>query len=115
VVEGFVTALKEYGISKVRGDRYAGEFPRELFRKGGIEYELAEQPCSDLLRDPLPKLNSRQVELLDHPQMIKQFADLERRTAGSGKDSISHQQGGHDDIAASVAGAVLMVGPATNQ
>jgi hypothetical protein len=29
--------LKTYRISSVTGDRYAGEFPRELFRKQGVK------------------------------------------------------------------------------
>ena len=38
VIDDFAILLKTYRISKVTGDRYAGEFPRELFRKRGIEY-----------------------------------------------------------------------------
>jgi hypothetical protein len=33
---------------------------------------------------------------------------LERRTARSGRDSIDHAPGAHDDIANSVAGALLL-------
>ena len=42
----------------VTGDRYAGEFPRELFRKHGIAYDLAKQTKSELFRDLLPLLNN---------------------------------------------------------
>jgi hypothetical protein len=108
VTQDFVTLLKSYAITKVRGDRYAGEWPREQFRKAGIAYELSEQPASDMYRDLLPKLNSRQVELLDLPRLTKQLCDLERRTARAGKDSIGHAPGQHDDIANAAAGALLM-------
>ena len=107
VVSDFVQLLKTYGIRRVRGDRYAGEWAREPFRKLGIEYDLSEQPRSDLYRDLLPKLNSRQVELLDLPRLTKQLCDLERRTARSGKDSIDHAPGAHDDVANAAAGALL--------
>jgi hypothetical protein len=110
VVTDFVGVLKSYGISKLRGDRYAGEWAREPFRKQGIAYELSEQPASDMYRDLLPKLMSRQTELLDLPRLAKQFGDLERRTARLGKDSISHPPGGHDDLANAVTGALLMAG-----
>jgi hypothetical protein len=109
VTADFVALLKSYGIRHVTGDRYAGEWAREPFRKMGIEYRLSEQPASDIYRDLLPKLNSGQVELLDLPRLAKQLSDLERRTARSGKDSISHPQGGHDDVANAVAGALLTV------
>jgi hypothetical protein len=110
VVRDFVDVLKSYGISKVRGDRYAGEWAREPFRKLGVQYELSEQPASDMYRDLLPKLMSRQTELLDLPRLARQFGDLERRTARLGKDSISHPPGGHDDLANATTGALLMAG-----
>jgi hypothetical protein len=110
VVDDFVEVLKSYGISKVRGDRYAGEWAREPFRKQGIAYELSEQTASDMYRDLLPKLMSRQTELLDLPRLAKQFGDLERRTARLGRDSISHPPGGHDDLCNAVTGALLMAG-----
>jgi len=38
VVAEFAQLLKSYGIRKVVGDRYGGEFPRELFREHAITY-----------------------------------------------------------------------------
>ncbi|HEX2941534.1 MAG TPA: hypothetical protein VHO91_10835 [Rhodopila sp.] len=108
VVRDFCDVLKAYGVTRVRGDRYAGEWPREQFRKAGITYDLSEQTASDMYRDLLPKLNSGQVELLDLPRIVKQFGDLERRTARGGRDLISHPPGGHDDLVNSIAGALLM-------
>lgn len=110
VVGDFAALMKLYGVIRVRGDRYAGEWPREQFRKLGIQYDLSEQPASDMYRDLLPRLNSGQVELLDLPRLTKQLCDLERRTARGGRDSISHPPGQHDDIANAVAGSLLMAG-----
>lgn len=110
VVQGFVALLKSYGVKKVRGDRYAGEWAREPFRKLGVEYELSEKPKSDLYRDLLPQLNSGRVELLDLPRLGKQLCDLERRTARGGRDSIDHPPGGHDDLANAAVGVLLMAG-----
>jgi hypothetical protein len=50
--------LRAYGITEVTGDRYAGEWPREQFRKHGVSYTVAAQPKSDLYRDALPSLNA---------------------------------------------------------
>ena len=107
VVSEFALLLKQYGISEVTGDRYAGEFPRELFRNHGIQYRLSDRPASDLYRDTLPLLNSGRVELLDNKQLHKELIGLERRTARSGKDSISHAPGSHDDLINSAAGAII--------
>ena len=104
VVNDFCTLLKSYRIGTVTGDRYGGEWCREPFRKQSIDYELAAKPRSDLYRDMLPLINSGQIELLDHDKTVNQLCSLERRTARSGKDSIDHAPGAHDDIANSVAG-----------
>ena len=110
VIDDFATLLRSYRVSKVRGDRYAGEFPRELFRKRGITYECAEKPKSDLFRDLLPLLNSGRIVLPKSERLVNQLYGFERRTARSGKDSIDHGPGGHDDLANSVAGCADLVG-----
>jgi hypothetical protein len=107
VVLEFVALLKSYNIRTVSGDRYAGEWPRERFRAYGITYEVAEQSKSDLYRDLLPILNSGRAELLDVPRLVSQLCGLERRTARGGRDSIDHAPGAHDDLANSVAGAIV--------
>ena len=109
VVEDFCATLKAYRITQVCGDRYAGEWPREQFRKRGIEYRLAEKPRSDLYRDLLPVLNSSRADLLESDILINQLVGLERRTARSGRDSIDHAPNAHDDLANAVAGAVDLV------
>lgn len=106
VVKDFCDLLALYGISSVTGDRYAGEWPREQFRKHGVSYEVSEKTRSDLYRDMLPVLNSGRVVLLDDEKVVAQIVGLERRTARGGKDSIDHAPGGHDDIANAVAGAM---------
>jgi len=110
VVADFCQLLKEYRISSVTGDRYAGEWPREQFRKHGIAYDLAPSPRSDLYRDLLPSLNSCLVDLLDLPQLVNQIVGLERRVARGGRESIDHPPHGHDDLANSVAGLVGLCG-----
>jgi hypothetical protein len=104
----FAALLKSYGISKVRGDRYAGEWPRERLRMCGIDYELSELTKSDIYRECLPLLNSGRAQLLDLSRLASQFCGLERRTSRSGKDSIDHAPGAHDDVANAAAGALLM-------
>jgi hypothetical protein len=103
----FAATLQTYGIKAVIGDRYAGEWPRERFREHGIDYQISDRPKSDIYRDVLPLMNSGKVRLLDLPRLAAQMTSLERRTARGGRDSIDHPPGGHDDIANSVAGALL--------
>ena len=99
--------LRRYGITKVIGDKYAGEWPVARFAEHGIEFEQSARPKSDLYHDFLPLLNARRVELLNLPRLSAQLCSLERRTARSGKDSIDHGPGGHDDLANAVAGVLV--------
>jgi hypothetical protein len=106
VVEDFANLLKGYRVTLVRGDKYAGEFPRELFRKYGIAYRTAEKSKSDLYRDVLPLLNSGSIVLPRSDRLVAQLVGLERRTTRAGRDSIDHSpNNGHDDLANAVAGA----------
>ena len=109
VVAEFAELLKTYRIATVRGDRYAGEWPRERFKVHGIHYEPAAKPKSDIYRDTLPRLNAGKVELLDDRRLVVQIAGLERRTARGGRDSIDHAPAAHDDLANAVLGVVALL------
>ena len=108
-IDDFAVALKPYRVRAISGDRYAGEFPRELFRKRGIQYRCSDKTKSDLFRDLLPLLNSGQIILPKSDRLVNQLCGLERRTARSGKDSIDHGPGSHDDLANAVAGAADLI------
>ena len=107
VTEEFADTLKSYRVSKVGGDRYGGEWPREQFRKHGINYDCSDRSKSELYVDLLPLVNSRGVDLLDSDRLVTQLVGLERRVARGGKDSVDHGPGAHDDIANAVAGAIV--------
>jgi hypothetical protein len=112
VTRDFAALLKTYSITTVRGDRYAGEWPRERFREHGIGYELSDRPKSEIYRDCLPIFNAGRAEILDLPRLANQLIGLERRTTRGGRDSIDHAAGGHDDIANAAAGALLLASAA---
>ena len=106
-VAEFAATLRRYGITTVQGDKYGGEWPRHRFREHGIAYEPTARPKSDLYMDLLPLLNAGRVELLDNQRLTAQLCGLERRTARSGRDSVDHSPGGHDDVANAVAGVLV--------
>jgi hypothetical protein len=105
VVEDFAVLLKSYGVTKVTGDHYAGEFPRELFRKHGIAYEVSKLTKSELFRDLLPLLNSYKIVLPRNDRLVSQITSLERRVSAGGRETITHGDRGHDDLANACAGA----------
>jgi len=107
-VRTFAQTLKVFGVHRVVGDRWGGEFVVESWRACGIQYTVAELAKSDCYRDLLPILNSGQISLLDNPRLIGQLCALERRTARGGKDSFDHPRGAHDDLANVVALCVAL-------
>lgn len=111
VVYDFALILRTYGVSTVRGDRYAGEWVAETFRRHGIAYRSAAKTRSELYLELLPMLNSGQVRLLDLPRLLDQLCALERHTSRSGRDMVDHGPGGHDDVANAAAGALVAASP----
>lgn len=106
VVSECAALLKQYRLHRVTGDRYAGEWPREAFGRQGVLYEECQQAKSDLYLTFIPALTSKQVELPDDRTLLKELRQLERRRGRTGKDTIDHPTGAHDDIANVVAGVV---------
>jgi hypothetical protein len=107
VCKDFANTLKSYQISKVTGDRYGGEWPRERFKVHGITYEVSLLVKSDLYKEFLPLINSGRVDLLDSERLMNQLVNLERRTSRGGKDNIDHPPGASDDLANVAAGACV--------
>lgn len=107
-VSEFCSMLRSYRISTVHGDRYGGEWVSSQFRAHGIYYEPSEFSKSEIFLNALPLLNSGGAALLDDDRLISQLVALERHTARSGRDSIDHPPGGHDDLANAAAGALVL-------
>jgi len=95
-------------VHTVFGDRYGGEWPADQFRSYEIDYEPVTQSKSELYQELLPALNSGRLELLDHPRLINQLCNLERRTTRSGRSAVDHPPGAGDDVANAVAGCLVL-------
>jgi len=50
VTKDFAALLKHYHVRTVTGDRYGGEFPRELFRKHGINHAYPDDAHTEVPR-----------------------------------------------------------------
>jgi hypothetical protein len=104
----FAGLVRSYHISEIRGDAYAARWVSDAFEKAGVSYRRSEQVRSELYLEFLPRIKSQTVELLDDPVTVSQFADL-IRTPGKQHDTVDHpRNGGHDDRANVVAGAVAL-------
>jgi hypothetical protein len=108
VTEEFVGLLRAYSISTVHGDRYGGQWVVEQFNGHGIRLEPSELNKSEIYAELLPMLNSRTVALLDNERLVHQLNGLERRRGRTGRDTIDHPKGGHDDLINAAAGALVL-------
>jgi hypothetical protein len=103
-VERFAATCREYHVTRVMGDRYAGETFKADFERQGITYVVSERSKSELYESMEPLLNGRRVVLLDVPILEQELLGLIWR--GS---KIDHPNGEHDDHANAVAGVVVLV------
>lgn len=109
VVKEFSKILKEdYGIFRVTGDRYAGEWVSRTFEEEGINFSPSKLNKSEIYLYFEPLIAQGQIELLDSKRLFNQLKGLERRTRSGGKDSVDHYPGSHDDVANAAVGALVL-------
>lgn len=104
-----VADLKAYDVWEVVGDRYAGAWVVEAFRKHGIVYRHSERTKSELFLDLLPLLTAGRLELPPDAETGRQAKLLQRRRGAQGKDAVDAPPGGHDDRINAAALAVAQV------
>jgi len=107
VIESMAEKLKQYKLTRVVGDRYAGAFVSSAFQRCGINYIAADKSKSIIYLETIPILCSGAVELLDIEKMVTQFGNLMRKTRSGGADLVDHLPGCKDDLCNSVAGAIV--------
>lgn len=96
-----------YGLRMVWADRYAASWPVEAFHQRGMVLNTCPKSTGDTYIEFAGALRQRQVALPDHPKLLTQLRGLERRTTRDGRDTVDHRPGGHDDVAAATARAVV--------
>ena len=103
----FAAVLKEWGLSTVQGDKFAGETFLKDFERHHIDYRVSKQSKSDMYEALEPVLNAREVLLPDVSTLEQQLLSLVWRG-----NKIDHASGEHDDWANAVAGVVTrLAGP----
>lgn len=109
VVDEFTAILKDYRLSRITGDRYAGEWPRSAFNKRGVRYDVSSLDKTDIFLQFSPIVAMQKVQLPDNEVLKNQLLSLERKTRQGGKDAIEHPRGLHDDLANACAGCAVML------
>jgi hypothetical protein len=106
VTQGYAALLKEYKISTVTGDAYAAQWVAGAWQSCNVSFVRSELPKSQIYLETIPLFARHLVRLPDHPKLLRELRLLERHTHRSGKDSIDHPRGGHDDYANAACGVL---------
>jgi hypothetical protein len=111
VTRDYAALCQEYHVSEITGDSYSAQWVAGTWRETGIEYRRSPLVKSDIYREAEALFTRGLVRLPDHTKLLRELRLLERTTHRSGKDQISHpKNGGRDDYANSVCGALYLVG-----
>ena len=94
------------------GDHYSGGMIVELFRECRIDYVVSERTKSEIYAAFLVLANSGLVQIPLHRRLIAQFRTIQRRMLRSGRESIDHSPGAHDDLSNAAAGALVLAASA---
>jgi hypothetical protein len=103
VVAEVAGIVQRYGLTEVLGDRYAAGWVRERFAEAGVRYREAPTDKSAAYLELEPLFAQGRVDLLDHPTLVRELRNLEKRALVGGKVRIDHPRGGHDDYANALA------------
>ena len=110
VIAEFCLLLKAYGISEISGDNFAGGYSDEWSRNG-VLFKAAEYSTSENYIRALPIILSKRTRLVNSATLRTQLASLERSVT-AGREKVDHPKhaNAHDDVAASVAGLLVLAG-----
>lgn len=103
VAEQVAAFLREYHLLDALADQYAAEFSTAAYRAASISLRPAPVTRSEAYMHLLPLATSGRIEWPADPVLRTELLGLERRTARSGRDSVDHAPGAHDDAANAVA------------
>jgi hypothetical protein len=114
VTQALTALLKDYGLSEISGDCYSSAWVEVAFRDAGINYIRSEKPKSALYLEAAPLFARGVISLPNHPTLLRELRLLERRTHRSGRDTVDHAPGGHDDCANATLGVASLLSANVN-
>ena len=98
------------------GDAYSKEWCAGFYRSaGGPDYRQSPLPRSQLYLEGQVHFTRGLVSIPANPTLLRELRLLERRVARSGKDSVDHGVGGHDDYSNSLFGCLYVAMKATKR
>jgi hypothetical protein len=109
VTREYAALCKQYRINIVTGDRYGKAWVQQAWRDLLGAYAEAGMYAWELYLEALAPFNRGLVELPEHLPLLREFKSLQRVAGRTGKESVEHPRGSHDDLANSVAGCLQLL------
>lgn len=106
VTAQYCELFKSYGISKVTGDKFSGDWASNAFEKYDVTYERAEKPKSQLYLEAEGAFNAERVNLPNRESLLSQLKALVRKMRSGGRDSVDTDSGQSEDEANVCAGLI---------
>ena len=107
-----------YNLAKIYCDRFTAQWVQQAFRRHGIEYAFPTARTRDGSEQYLDRsaiyleaeslFAQGRVRILDHPALVRELKNLERRPSQGGRDRVDHPRGQHDDHANALCLAAVM-------
>ena len=105
-VREFAVLAREYSVRRIYGDAYGGDWVSSAWQEFQLPYQRADLNRSEIYMEALPVFARGGLKMPNHGKLLKELRTLERRTHRSGRDSVDHGIGGHDDHANALCGAM---------
>jgi hypothetical protein len=109
VTKEYAALCKQYGVTRIHGDKYAKEWTQSAWSDAGLVFVEADLSASDLYGEAEPIFMRGLIELPPHEAMIREFRLLERDLGTGGKETIGHPRGVFDDMANAVCGCLRVL------
>ncbi len=97
---------KSYGLRQIVADQHGYAFLRELMSARGIELKqlpFTTRSKPEIFLDLKVGLSQLRVQLLDHPESLRELRMLEGKQTSGGHQAIGAPRGMHDDYACVIA------------
>lgn len=108
VTEEFASIVRRYGCRHVTGDRYGAEWVAQEWRDNGLAFHPAESVRSEIYLETEASFAAGEMLLPRHSRLLGELRALERKPGRSGRDTVDHPPGGHDDYANAACGALWL-------
>jgi hypothetical protein len=111
----YAALAKQYRCRSITGDRYGGEWVAGAFRRANVDYRQSPLVRSDLYLEGQVQFTRGVVSIPANAVLLKELRQLERRVARSGRDSVNHGLGQHDDHSNALFGSLYLCAKAAAQ